>query len=644
MKSWCSIQANLDDTVHVSIYDSIGSGGLSAQEFINNINSFQNTSKIVLDISSEGGSVQDGVAIYNALKNHPASIEVHITGWALSVASVIAMAGDAIYMAENGLMMIHNAWSHGSGNAEEMRKLANILEKASGTIIDIYAAKTSLSVNKIKSMCDVETWMTAQEALDYGFIDFIDQPIAISAQFDLSKFNPPEKIKGILMQVNKSQTHNQNQDPAIEAALVKDQSRRKDIRGYFKNFSDTPGVSELLAKCEDDVNCSVQNANDLLLQHLGSQSSPIVGASVISSNFGYDRVTDFQMAARDELLKRGGVKISDPSPMAEDLKRMSVVAIAGSILSMKGIHTVGKSNTEIIRAAYTSGDLPTLLSNTAGKAMQIGYQEEPATFTPWTGEKEVQNFKEQSLVKLSEAPDLKEVLEAGEYTYGGFGESAEKFSVKTYGRLFGLTRQALVNDDVDAFTSMPAAFGSASKRLEADSVYSKLTGADLMSDGKPLFHIDHGNLAASGSALSVNSLSKARSQMRRQRGINGKQFIDPVPRFLIVPVTLETEAEMIVSSLVDPSKNNDTANVQWVRNLTVIADPRLDMVSETAWYLAASPTQMDGIVRAYISGQDRPYYEVNDEFGRDLTSIKCRLDLTVGTVDYRALFKNPGAA
>jgi hypothetical protein len=174
-------------------------------------------------------------------------------------------------------------------------------------------------------------------------------------------------------------------------------------------------------------------------------------------------------------------------------------------------------------------------------------------------------------------------------------------------------------------------------------VYAKLTGSDTMSDSKTLFHADHGNLAATGSALSVASLGAARAAMRMQKGIMGLDFIDPTPRFLIVPVSIETEAEELLSSLVNPARSNDTGNPEWIKGLTLVADPRLDAVSEAAWYLATSPNQIDTIVRAYLIGEQRPYVEENAEFKRDVTSFKTRLDVGVGVIDWRGLYKNPGA-
>lgn len=644
MKNWYSIKAT-GKTANLSIYDEIGGFGVTAQSFINELNSLNGVSNIHLHISSEGGSVQEGVAIYNALKRHQAKVDVFIDGWALSMASFIAMAGDKVYMSENALIMIHNAWGGGSGDARELRKTADILEKATDSLVDGYVLKTGKSREEISSMLDEETWMTAEEALEQGFIDHISEPVKISAQFNINKFHPPEKVKGLIMQKD-SVNNSTSLDAHASSILIKDAERRQSIRAVFSKFKDYDGVDQLMDALENDINCSVQLANDKLLAHLGSQSFPISGGYYNPSEGLHvsDKLREFKAAATDALLIRSGLRLNDPSPMVRDVQRMDVVMMAERILSMQGRSVNGMSRVEIIKAAHSSSDFPLLLANTAGKALRIGYESEPSTHVLWTAEKEVPDFKTQSMVALSEAPNLLEVPESSEYKNGSFGESAEEFAIKTYGRIFGITRQALINDDLGALTSMPAAFGAAARRLEADLVYGKLLSSSAMSDGKSLFHADHGNLAAAGTALSIASLAFARAAMRRQKGVNGLQHIDPVPRFLIVPVSLETTAEQLVSSLVDPSKSNDATNVQWVRNLTVVADPRLDENSEFSWYLSANPSQIEGIVRAYLTGQDRPYYEVDEEFNRDVTSIKSRLDIAVGTIDFRALYKNPGAA
>jgi len=635
MKTWFSIKAK-GDSVSLSIFDEIGGFGISAQAFIDQLNQLGNVKYITLLINSPGGSVSDGVAIYNALKRHPAHVTVEIIGWCLSIASHIAMAGNHIRMTGNGLMMIHNAWSNASGDADALRERASILEKASESLISAYM-RSGKSREQIAAWMDAETWFTAEEALAAGLIDEIAEDIPMAASFDPAKYYKIPPNLGVRNMPTKNQA-----DDNVQAALRAEQTRRNSILALnVGSLSTYPGITDLINACANEMDCTVEMANTRILNKMAEGTEPMGHIHIVDDG---PRMRDFRAAAVDALLIRNGIRVAEPSPLAHDLQRYDITAMAERILSMQGKTTVGMDRGSIIKAAHSTSDFPLLLANTAGKALRIGYDNEPSTFTGWTGEKEVADFKTQSLVALSEAPDLKEVPEGAEYTHGTFGEAAETFNIKTYGRLFSITRQALINDDLGAMTGMPNAFGAAARRLEADLVYEKLTGSGLMSDSKALFHIDHGNLAGTPAALSVVALGAARAAMRSQKGINSLQFIDPQPRFLIVPVALETLAEQIVASLVDPSKSNDTTNPAWVRGLTVVADPRLDADSETAWYLAASPVQMDTIIRAYLAGQSRPYFETEEEFSRDVTAVKSRHDVAAAVIDFRGLYKNAGAA
>jgi len=643
-QSWYSIKALAGNTAAMTIFDDIGSFGVTATQFIQDLASLGNIQALTIQINSPGGSVQDGVAIFNAIKQHPAHVTIEINGWALSIASFIAMAGDTIRMAGNGLLMIHNPWISASGDADELRKTAEILDKTREALISGYA-RSKNSRAEIIAMLDAETWFTADEALAAGFVDEVQSnDLTISASFNSNRFTIPSRFSQKGNSIMNMQVNNKITDDVRATALAADVQRRTDIKYAFNHFSSVEGVNALQANCENDVQCSAQAANNKLLEHLGKGSSPIMGGT--SSNyFGThnQQGNDFQEACAQSLLIRAGVRVANPSPLVRDVERLNVTAMAENILSMHGKSSSRLGRADIIKAALTTSDFPMLLANTAGKAMMLGYDNEPTTHQIWTGEKEVADFKEQSFIALSAAPGLLEVLEGAEYTYGSFGEAVEKFTIKTFGRLLAITRQALINDDLSAFTTMPAAFGSSARRKEADLVYAKLTGAPIMSDTKALFHIDHGNLAATGTALSVDTLGAARAAMRRQKGVAGASYVDPQPRFLIVPVALESKAEALLSSMVLYGASNNTDNLQWIRNLTLVADPRLDDVSVVSWYLAASPAQIDTIVRAYLAGQARPYYEENLEFERDGISIKSRLDFGCGVIDYRGLYKNPGA-
>lgn len=122
-------------------------------------------------INSYGGAVSEGLAIYNALKNHKATVNTYCQGFACSIASVIMQAGDARYMCSSSLLMIHNAWTLTMGNSEELRKTADDLEKINGEVLKIYVEKSGLSEDEVKQMLDDEDWITSDEAIAKGLAD-----------------------------------------------------------------------------------------------------------------------------------------------------------------------------------------------------------------------------------------------------------------------------------------------------------------------------------------------------------------------------------------------------------------------------------------------------------------------------------------
>jgi len=609
---------------------------------------------LTVKINSQGGSVFEGVAIYEMLRAHAAAVTVEITGWALSIASVIAMAGKRVLLAPAGLIMVHNPWSTTSGNAAELRRQADTLDVVRGTLIKAYQ-RTGKSESVIRSWLDAETWFDADQARDAGLIDgVISESTETPAGANACAFTIPDHIKARLthMQASTSPASTPANPSSSSAYPVRSEDETKAILNMFESsFRRKPGAAAELAaqmiECMRD-NTITRRETGLRILNIYAAGVTPTGSPTWGGGYGgsYDgdssQLSDFKAAASDVLLARGGVAVEAPHPAANDVKRLSVVAMAERVLSMTGVSVANKSQAEIIKAAMSTSDFPELLANTTNRSLRAGYENAPASHAVWTSEREVPDFRPQTMVALSEAPGLDRVLELGEYKHGNFAESAESFRVETFGKIVKISRQALINDDLGAFTRIPQAYGASARRLEADSVYAKLTGNTVLRDEVPLFHAKHGNLAAVGAALSAESLGAARAAMRKQKGLQGLGYFDPQPRFLLVPVAMETKAEQLLASLVDPGMANNTGNPEWIRRLVLVSDPRLDEVSETAWYLAADPAQHDTIVRAYLAGEPRPYLEENSEFERDAIAHKCRLDFGVGVIDYRGLYKNPG--
>lgn len=181
MKNWYSIK-NKSGVLDISLHDEIGLWGISAKDFINELKSNQGVKSINLSVHSPGGSVLDGLAIYNALVAHPAKVYGHVDGIAASAASFILMACNHISMPEDAFLMIHNAHGAVIGDADDMREMADIIEKLQDSIVNIYEKRTGKNRNDIIDMMSVETWMNSIEALENGFIDTVSDSIGVAAK------------------------------------------------------------------------------------------------------------------------------------------------------------------------------------------------------------------------------------------------------------------------------------------------------------------------------------------------------------------------------------------------------------------------------------------------------------------------------
>lgn len=187
---WYEIK-NKADKAEIWIYEMIGedfwSGdGVTAKNFQKELSEIK-AAQIDLHINSPGGDVFDGIAIYNLLKQHPANVTTYIDGLAASIASLIALSGNEIFMAENALMMIHNPYGMAIGGASDMRKMADRLDVVRDSIAKTYISKTSKEEAEINALMDTETWMDADMAIDLGFADEITEKIDMAA---CAKFIP----------------------------------------------------------------------------------------------------------------------------------------------------------------------------------------------------------------------------------------------------------------------------------------------------------------------------------------------------------------------------------------------------------------------------------------------------------------------
>lgn len=336
---------------------------------------------------------------------------------------------------------------------------------------------------------------------------------------------------------------------------------------------------------------------------------------------------------------------------ARQYRGMSLMEMARRSLEAQGVRVQDLTPTEVAQSALGMGgglgramigtpDLAVALANTVNRTLRSGYESAGRSFVRWARQGSLNDFRPATRVAVSAALKLEKTNEFGEFKSGALTDSGETIQLATWGKKIAITRQVIINDDIDMLARLPAQFGRAAADLESRLVYGVLTGNAALSDGVALFHANHANLAAAGGAISEDTLSAGRKALRLQTDPGSKEPLDLVARFIIVPPSLETAAQKMFTAVIS-SKATDVNVFQ--NSYEIVTEARLEAASSTAWYLAADPSLIDTIEYAYLAGEAGLQTEERIGFDTDGIEIKGRLDFAAKAIDHRGLYRNPGA-
>ena len=357
---------------------------------------------------------------------------------------------------------------------------------------------------------------------------------------------------------------------------------------------------------------------------------------------GADEHDKFRDAARDAILIKGNVRMGDanPAPGADELTGLTMLEMARMCLSMSG-QSIRGSKMEMVGRAMMTADLPYILAAAANKSLAAGFDIAEETWRVWCGIGSVPDFKTLNLVRASETADLDEVPENSEYKYGKITESREQVAVVTYGKMFAITRQAIVNDDLGAITDIPKKHGEAASRKIGDLPYAVLTANAAMGDGIVLFHASHSNLGTSGvvGEVTIGELIKL---MKLQKDLQGLSRLNLQMKYFIAPAAIEGAAEIFFNSNqftgadVTTTRNNPYAGTRFTR----VYEPRLDASSSAIYYGAGPKGKTVNVF--FLDGVETPYLESRDGWSVDGVEYKVRIDAAAKAVDWRGLVRNAG--
>ena len=651
------VVAHGESSAELLIYGDIGSSwfdeGVEAKQVVDELAGIT-ANTIDVRINSYGGSVADGIAIHNALQRQEAAVHVHIDGVAVSIASLIAMAGDTVTIADNALFMVHAPWGEFPGNSKELREHADVLDIYADAMSASYVAKSGQSKDDIMSLLTdgKNHWYTAAEAVEAGFADQIGeaQNFDIAASFDLSRYqdrpvaltatkqeNPKgEKPMTKPVEAPKPVEAKGKSEIEIQAAFKAVEAKRKEgIRASFKPHMESEGVDALLNTAIDDMDMTEGQANASLLAHLAVKAEPIAAARV---EVGISPAESFKADAIASLEMRAGLK---PVESGNPLVSYSLGELARASNQVAGIKEQG-SKMDVISAAFThtSSDFTSLISTIANKTMQKGFDEAGETYESWTTVGTLSDFKETKRVDVNAFSDLNEVPDGSEYKYGTMGDSGEPVKLLTHGSLFSLTRQTIINDDLGGFTRTLRLMGRAANRKIGDLVYGVLTDNANMADAVALFHASHSNLLT-GAVISTTSVDLMRVAMATNT--SGGATTGARLSTLIVPVALEGAAKVVAESQFEVGASAKTNTIpNSVRGtFNVVSDYRLDASSASTWYGAVSSAMHETIEVSYLDGMAAPVLEEKEGWNVDGVEYKVRIDAGVKALAYQSLAKNP---
>lgn len=679
-RSWYQFQAKASanqQVVDLYIIGDIGNWGISAQQFARDlVEHAKDVATIRVALHSLGGDIMEGLAIYNMLSNHPARVEIYIGGIAASMGSVIAMAGDVVYIPENGWIMVHKPWGGQLGDAEDMRRYADLLDQWEESLSLAYQKKTGKSREELAELITDETWLMGQAAVDAGFADQLTEAIEMSARANnraLDFMKTPENLKPLIDPRAQGGQPPADLAPASAQPVVdpvpqaaapvapqpaapapaapqpdaqaqfraQEQSRRDEINTVFTGFG---SHTDLMRQCLDDLDCTAAQAKDKLLATLGTGgAAPAAAGRAAHIHAGNGEFIRQGMA--NALAARAGVETLESD---NSYRGMALVEMARMSLSERGISAYGMDRMEMIGMAFThsSSDFGNILQDVANKALLQGVEAAAETFQLWTKKGSLSDFKLSNRVALDGFPTLDKIPDGGKYSQADINDRGEKIQLATFGKMFGISRQTIINDDLGAFTEIPGMMGRAALRTIGNLVYALLMANPAMKDGKALFHADHGNLGA-GAALAMASLDAAGTVMAMQEDSAGS-VLNVEPKFLITGRADKGRATTLMTAEKDPDESGSNAPNIVKDMCTVIADARIDKAAKLAesplpWFMAADPA-FGTIEVAYLDGNEQPTLEQKEGWSVDGTQFKVRHDAGVAALSTRTMYKNPGKA
>lgn len=429
-------------------------------------------------------------------------------------------------------------------------------------------------------------------------------------------------------------TPDTNTDPA-------DKSTRAEVNRQIRGIAKVAGLDASFADELIDRGASVEEARAAAFAELEKRGGANIRTEATRVEVGEDHTdpANIRAAMADALAARLAPGLVKPEGRAREFMSYRALDMAGELAFARGDRFNRFNQDELLRRAlgpHTTSDFPLLLADAGNKILMAQYQAASPTYRRWAARRSFNDFKAHKFLRVGDFPGYQKIAEQGEVRYGTMSENREQVTADEYATGIIIGRKALINDDLSALSDFSQMIAIRTAADENALAYQVLADNAALSDGVALFHADHGNLAASGSDISVTSIASARAAMRKQTSLDGLK-LNIEGSILVVGPDKELKARQVVADIT-PAKSGDVN--PWSGRLTVEVDAN---ITGNTWYLFADPAMYPVVVYGYVNGAEGPQIRTETDFDTQAVKVRSGLDFGLGAIDYRGAYKNPGA-
>jgi ATP-dependent protease ClpP protease subunit/phage major head subunit gpT-like protein len=660
---------------------------------------------IVVRINSGGGIASEGQAIYTALIDYPGKVTVQVDGVAASAASLIAMAGDEIVMRRGAWMLIHDPatpWTMGRGTEEDHLKEAELLRVISGAYADIYAARSGLSRDECRKVMQDETVLDGPMAVDMGFATSVEadsEAVAI-ATFDYRIYAhaPDEARKGsrtlgrapvkeavMAMFAGRARPTQLKEAPmaktktaagatlaeievtthvegvTVEEAVTEDgkavievtvpeavatvdagaaattRARRilasVSLAGLPTALADSLIASKKsVEECLDDITAHWKENGDVDTPMKGAPTARILRDERETQTAGMGLALQARLGVPD-------AKVDGTAGRA--FMNMSLAEMAAHSMGQQAPRDADGKLRVFMAGTHSTSDFAGIFENALNKRLQRAYELAMPTYREIAQRMDFSDYRPHPVAGVGELTPMTEVAEGAEIKHGTFNDKRESIQLRAYGTMAEITEQMIVNDDLNAISTMLSRAGQVAAANEDSVFYAMMlsasaAGPTLGETARAVFNTTDNTLAASAAAITVASLTIARAALMTKRSLNGLD-LNMVPAVLLVGPAKLTEAQQVVSPLQADSVSNQNP---FAGTLKIVVTPK---ITGNSWYLFADPALAANFAYGFLQGAEGPQVRNDTPIGRLGLIYQITHRFGCGAIDFRAGFRNAGA-